>query len=85
MLYFSTQELKTNTGIMITGSHNPPEYNGFKIVINAKTLTSKQIQDLYKRIMDRKFSKGNGKLTSKKIQSHYLTTVSYTHLRAHET
>ena len=52
MLYFSTHELKTNTGIMITGSHNPPEYNGFKIVINAKTLSSEQIQGLYKRIID---------------------------------
>ena len=50
MLYFSTHELKTNTGIMITGSHNPPEYNGFKIVINAKPLSSEEIQDLYKRI-----------------------------------
>ena len=75
MLYFSTHELKTNTGIMITGSHNPPEYNGFKIVINKKTLTSEQIQKLYKRIIDGKFSKGNGKLTSKKIQSQYLTKI----------
>ena len=75
MLYFSTHELKTNTGIMITGSHNPPEYNGFKIVINTKTLTSEQIQGLYKRIKDRKFSKGNGKLISKKIQSQYLTKI----------
>ena len=75
MLYFSTHELKTNTGIMITGSHNPPEYNGFKIVINAKTLSSEQIQGLYKRIIDGKFSKGNGKLTSKKIQSQYLTKI----------
>ena len=75
MLYFSTHELKTNTGIMITGSHNPPEYNGFKIVINTKTLTSEQIQDLYKRIKDGKFAKGNGKLISKKIQSQYLTKI----------
>jgi phosphomannomutase/phosphoglucomutase len=75
MLYFSTHELKTNTGIMITGSHNPPEYNGFKIVINAKPLSSKQIQDLYKRIIDGKFSKGNGRLTSKKIQSQYLAKI----------
>ena len=75
MLYFSTHELKTNTGIMITGSHNPPEYNGFKIVINAKTLSSEQIQGLYKRIIDGKFSKGNGKLTSKKIQSQYLAKI----------
>ena len=75
MLYFSTHEFKTNTGIMITGSHNPPEYNGFKIIINKKTLTSEQIQDLYKRIIDKKFSKGNGELKNKKIQSQYLTRI----------
>jgi phosphomannomutase/phosphoglucomutase len=75
MLYFSTHELKTNTGIMITGSHNPPEYNGFKIVINARTLSSEQIQGLYKRIIDKKFSKGNGSLDDKKIQSQYLAKI----------
>ncbi len=75
MLYFSTYELKTNTGIMITGSHNPPEYNGFKIVINAKPLTSKQIQGIYKRIIEENYSKGNGSLTCKKIQSQYLAKI----------
>jgi phosphomannomutase/phosphoglucomutase len=75
MLYFSTYELKTYTGIMITGSHNPPEYNGFKIVINARTLSSEQIQGLYKRIIDKKFSKGNGSLADKKIQSQYLAKI----------
>ena len=37
ILYFSTHSLKTKTGIMITGSHNPANYNGFKIVINDET------------------------------------------------
>jgi phosphomannomutase/phosphoglucomutase len=60
---------------MITGSHNPPEYNGFKIVINARTLSSEQIQGLYKRIIDKKFSKGNGSLADKKIQSQYLAKI----------
>ena len=43
MLYFSTHQLNTKSGIMITGSHNPPEYNGFKIVINDKTLSTDEI------------------------------------------
>ena len=46
MLYFSNFHQKTGTGVMITGSHNPPEYNGFKIVINEKTLTSGDILNL---------------------------------------
>ena len=44
MLYFSTYQLNTQSGIMITGSHNPPEYNGFKIVINDKTFSANDIR-----------------------------------------
>jgi len=57
MLYFSTHHLNTQSGIMITGSHNPPEYNGFKIVINSKTLSTDDIQALYKRIIKLHFKK----------------------------
>ena len=49
MLYFSTHQLNTQSGIMITGSHNPPEYNGFKIVINDKTFSANDIQILYQK------------------------------------
>ena len=49
MLYFSNFHLKTNSGIMITGSHNPPEYNGFKTVIDQGTLSSNDIQSLHQR------------------------------------
>ena len=44
MLYFSTIPFKTKSGIMITGSHNPPEYNGFKIVIMIKHYQLNNIQ-----------------------------------------
>ena len=57
MLYFSTHELKTNTGIMITGSHNPPEYNGFKMVLNKHSFFSDDIQKLQKLADDPKLKK----------------------------
>ena len=39
VLYFSTYHLETGTGIMVTGSHNPPEYNGLKMMIGGDTLS----------------------------------------------
>ena len=46
LLYFGTYELQTGTGIMITGSHNPPEYNGLKMMIGGVTLAEERIQAL---------------------------------------
>ena len=46
VLYFATKTLSTNSGIIITGSHNPAEYNGLKIVIAGKTLTENAIQSI---------------------------------------
>lgn len=51
MLYFSTYELRTLSGIMVTGSHNPPEYNGFKMMLAGDTLAGEAIQQLYQRII----------------------------------
>ncbi len=50
VLYFSTVYLKTGSGVAVTGSHNPPEYNGLKMMIAGQTLFSETIQDLYKMI-----------------------------------
>ena len=75
MLYFSTFELRTGSGIMITGSHNPPEYNGFKIVINKKTLSSDDIQMLYQRILKEEYINGVGKLINSNIKSSYLEKI----------
>ncbi len=60
VLYYATHELDTGAGIMVTGSHNPPEYNGFKIIMDGKTLHGKDIQAIYESIIDedRKVSDG---------------------------
>ena len=75
MLYFSTHHLKTQSGIMITGSHNPPEYNGFKIVINSKTLSTDDIQALYKRIIKEKYLIGKGKMSNSDLKPAYLEKI----------
>ena len=76
MLYFSNFHQKTGTGVMITGSHNPPEYNGFKIVINEKTLTSGDILNLYQTILDSNYLNGEGEQKSLSIKTHYLDEIS---------
>ncbi len=54
---------------MITGSHNPPEYNGFKIVINEKTLSSDEIQHLYKIILNSSYQNGKGQEKSLSVKN----------------
>ncbi|MGN6234568.1 phosphomannomutase/phosphoglucomutase [Dyella sp.] len=50
VIYFATYRFNTGCGVAVTGSHNPPDYNGFKIVIGGETLAEEAIQDLYRRI-----------------------------------
>lgn len=60
MVYFGTNITingqQAKSGIMITGSHNPPDYNGFKMVLGGQAIYGEQIQGLYQRIIDQKFS-----------------------------
>jgi len=75
ILYFSTHLLKTNTGVMITGSHNPPEYNGLKMMVAGVTLTSDEIELLYHRIIDKNFHSGKGELYYQDIKNNYLSKI----------
>ncbi|HUW54557.1 MAG TPA: phosphomannomutase/phosphoglucomutase [Rhodanobacter sp.] len=50
VVYYATYLFNTGCGVAVTGSHNPPDYNGFKIVIGSETLAEGAIQDLYQRI-----------------------------------
>ena len=60
VLYYATYALDTGTGIMITGSHNPPEYNGLKMMIDGVTLAEERIQSIYQRIVDNDLGSGDG-------------------------
>ena len=63
MVYFGTNQIingkKPKSGIMITGSHNPPNYNGFKMVLGGAAIYGEQIQELYKRIEKKQFTVAN--------------------------
>ena len=71
VLYFATHHFKTGTGIMVTGSHNPPEYNGLKMLMAGKTLYGDDIQNLHERIKSNELSKGNGHFKSEQILDLY--------------
>src|SRR3989338_10184155 len=59
LVYFATHFLSTRTGVMVTASHNPSHHNGFKIVLNGKTLSESGIQALVARIHRRDFLSGD--------------------------
>jgi phosphomannomutase/phosphoglucomutase len=50
VVYYAAYRFNTGCGVAVTGSHNPPDYNGFKIVVGGETLSEGAIQDLYQRI-----------------------------------
>ena len=62
LMYFSIRHLKTDGGIMITASHNPPEYNGFKICSGPDTLYGAEIQRLKEIALQGEFLSGEGSL-----------------------
>ncbi len=75
VVYFATYELKTATGIMITGSHNPPDYNGFKMMLAGDTLAEKEVEALYHCIQTEQFASGNGRLIKKDMIGEYITKI----------
>lgn len=75
VVYFATNALQTGTGIMITGSHNPPNYNGFKMMLAGDTLAEEQIQALYHCIKTEDFTSGDGTLTYVSIVDRYIEHI----------
>ena len=72
LLYFSTFKTNISDGVMLTGSHNPKNYNGLKIVINKKSMTSEKIKKIKLMIEDERFKNGLGQITSLDIKDNYL-------------
>lgn len=71
LVYFAVHWLETNSGVMVTASHNPRHHNGFKIVLGGKTLTSQGIATLYTWIQKRYFVRGEGSCTDIDIVPDY--------------
>jgi phosphomannomutase/phosphoglucomutase len=75
VLYFATHMLATRSGVMLTGSHNPPDYNGLKIVIAGETLSGEAIQDLRRRIMNNDLGTGSGRVSHDDVRAAYLKRI----------
>ena len=79
MVYFAANQVldgkKPKSGIMITGSHNPPNYNGFKMVLGGAAIYGDQIQALHKRIEVKKFATGQGSRSTFDIFPKYLERI----------
>ena len=75
MLYFAAYHLGTMSGVSVTGSHNPPEYNGLKIVLAGDTLAGEAIQALRTRIETGDLASGNGSFRSEDIREQYLQRI----------
>jgi phosphomannomutase/phosphoglucomutase len=77
VLYFATHHLQTGTGVEITGSHNPPEYNGLKMMIAGETLHGDGIQALRQRIERGDLKRGSrpGALAQADIVDEYVTRI----------
>ena len=76
LLYFSVFFKKKEAGVMITGSHNPPEHNGFKMMSGEDTLYGKTIQALYEIVRKGVFPRGEGRLTALDVVSEYQDYVA---------
>lgn len=75
MLYFAAHELGTRSGIMVTGSHNPPDYNGLKMVLGGETLSGAQIQALRTRLERNDLTTGQGTYSQTDIATRYIDRI----------
>ena len=75
LLYFALRHLEREGGIMITASHNPPEYNGFKICNDFSTISGEEIQKLRRLMESGKYADGRGKLNEYDIRIPYTEFV----------
>jgi phosphomannomutase/phosphoglucomutase len=71
MLYFSIRHLKAGGGVMITGSHNPPEFNGFKICVGPDTIYGDDIQQLKAIMSNGRYHVGTGKTSAREVSRDY--------------
>ena len=71
VFYFSIAHLKKQGGVMVTASHNPPEYNGFKLCIDLDSIHGEEIQKIYALIQSDSFESGNGSYSTADVLPTY--------------
>lgn len=75
LVYFGTHQLDATSGVMVTGSHNPPSYNGFKIVIAGETLANERITALYQRIISQDLLHSTGSMQQVNLLDQYVDYI----------
>ena len=73
LLYFAAKKSKFKSGVMITGSHNPKNYNGIKLIINDVPVSGVEIYNLINQNQD--VSKNKGKITTKDFKEEYISEI----------
>ncbi len=76
VVYFATHVLDARSGIMVTGSHNPPDYNGFKLVLAGEAIYGEAITALYRTIVEGRFATGAGRYRNHDIKDAYLQRIT---------
>lgn len=74
--YFAAFDLGTDSAVSVTGSHNPPDYNGLKMVLGGQTLYGDMIQDLRRRIIENDLVHGQGTTRQADVRDAYITRVT---------
>ena len=76
LLYFATNFLASNSGVMLTGSHNPPDYNGLKMVVAGETLSGEKIKNLGQRVANGDLLQGEGMRSEQDLVGDYINRVA---------
>lgn len=75
-LYYATHIFPQHAGVMLTGSHNPPNYNGLKMVVNGRALKENDIIELHERIKAKRFCAGQGVCREMDVTERYINEIS---------
>lgn len=75
LVWFAAHHLDTLSGVMVTGSHNPPEYNGIKIMLGGETLAGVAIQQLFARVLANDFATGAGRYNEAEVSEAYFDRI----------
>jgi len=76
VLYYAAHELAAGSGVMITGSHNPPDYNGFKIMVGGDPIHGEELSDFYRRITEGDLQVGAGTVQQENVVPQYIERIA---------
>ena len=74
--YFAYEHIGTHSGVVVTGSHNPANYNGLKIVLDGKPVFGASLQQLYQRILEGNVRTGQGSKKQLSVSDDYIAKVA---------